>query len=528
LADTVFYQDGADGIGRFKRATSAKPRRQILAKLSYGAAITRLAEADANRVAVVCEQEALTRGQLERRANRMARALIDHGVAHGRLVTVGLANSLEFAIVCVAIWKCGAIPNPISPRLPAVERNSILALAKPALVVGFDDLDHAYPSLPSGFEPSSSLADSPLSDLVSPHERAIASGGSTGRPKLIMLRVPALFDPDTPATVLTPKGCVLVPGPLYHAASFGALTQGLLSGQKVVMMRRFDASRCLELVEQHGVDQILFVPTMMHRIWRLPKSERNRRDVSSLRIVFTGGASCAPWLMRNFIGWLGPDVMHEVYGGTERIGGTLITGREWLEHPGSVGRPTRGTGIRILDPQTGADLANGEIGEIYMMPAGGQGSTYRYVGASAQATDDGWESVGDMGHLDTDGYLYLADRRSDMILSGGRNIYPAHVEAALEEHPAVASSAVIGLLDEDMGQLVHAIVQVTQSVDDDELRDHLRERIVHYAVPRSFERVDGPLRDDAGKVRRWELRASRIAASEVGSAITVSPSRSRL
>jgi len=132
------------------------------------------------------------------------------------------------------------------------------------------------------------------------------------------------------------------------------------------------------------------------------------------------------------------------------------------------------------------------------------------VGADARVTADGWESVGDMGRLDEDGYLYLADRRSDMILSGGRNIYPAQVEAAIEEHPAVASSAVIGLPDEDMGQAVHAIVQTTDTVSDDELRSHLKQRIVHYAIPRSFERVDHALRNEAGKVRRWELRAERI------------------
>ena len=321
----------------------------------------------------------------------------------------------------------------------------------------------------------------------------------------------AEHDPDTPATVLTPKGCVLVPGPLYHAASFGSLTQGLLTGEKVVLMRRFDASRCLALVERHQVDQILFVPTMMHRIWRLPEQERRSRDVSSLRMVLSGGAPCPRWLMRSFIDWLGPDVMHEVYGGTERIGGTFITGHEWLEHPGSVGKPTRATRIRILDPETGADLGTNEIGEIYMMPAGGQGSTYHYVGASAQATEDGWESVGDMGRLDEDGYLYLADRRADMILCGGRNVYPAHVEAAIEEHPAVASSAVIGLPDEDMGQTVHAIIQTTATVTDAALRAHLKERIVHYAIPRTFELVETTLRDDAGKVRRWELRAERIA-----------------
>jgi bile acid-coenzyme A ligase len=214
--------------------------------------------------------------------------------------------------------------------------------------------------------------------------------------------------------------------------------------------------------------------------------------------------------MQHFIEWLGPDVMNEVYGGSERIGGTFISGHEWLQHPGSVGRPMGATKIRIFDPETGENLPCGEIGEIYMLPAGGQGSTYRYLGADSRTNEEGWESVGDMGHLDEDGYLYLADRRSDMILSGGRNIYPAQVEAALEAHPAVASSAVIGLPDDDMGQIVHAIVQTTHAVGDDELRDFLAQHIVHYAIPRSFERVDLPLRDDAGKLRRWELRAARV------------------
>jgi bile acid-coenzyme A ligase len=481
-----------------------------MGRVSYGRAITQLAEADAERIAVLCDDEQLSRGELERRANRMAHAFAAQGVEFGRLVTIGLPNGLEFIIAVIATWKCGAIPNPISPRLPPPEIAGILELAQPALVVGFDDLEHRYPSIPSHFEPPADLPDTPPSDVVSPRERAIASGGSTGRPKLIVLNVPAEHDPDTPATILTPKGCVLVPGPLYHAAAFGSLTQCLLTGEKAILLRRFDASQCLELIERHRVDQILFVPTMMHRIWRLPEAERKARDLSSLRIVFSGSAPCPAWLMRSFIEWLGADVMHEVYGGSERIGGTHITGREWLEHPGSVGRPIGNVGIRILDPGSGAELPNGEIGEVYMMPAGGQGSTYRYVGAEGRINGEGWESIGDMGRLDDDGFLYLADRRTDMILCGGRNIYPAQIEAALEEHPDVASSAVIGLPDEDMGQIVHAILQTTAIVDDDALRIHLRERLVHYAVPRSFERIETPLRDDAGKVRRWELRAERI------------------
>jgi bile acid-coenzyme A ligase len=220
--------------------------------------------------------------------------------------------------------------------------------------------------------------------------------------------------------------------------------------------------------------------------------------------------------MRAFIEWLGPDRMHESFGPSERIGGTYITGREWLAHPGSVGRPTGNAKLRILDPETLEDLPAGEIGEIFMLPPSGPGSTYRYVGANARRTADGWESVGDMGRLDADGYLYLGDRRSDMILSGGRNIYPAEVEAALDEHPAVRSSCVIGLPDEDLGSRVHALVDVVAEVSDAELRAHVAERLVHYKVPGSFERVREPLRDDAGKMRRSALRQERLARGAAG------------
>jgi bile acid-coenzyme A ligase len=215
--------------------------------------------------------------------------------------------------------------------------------------------------------------------------------------------------------------------------------------------------------------------------------------------------------MRAWIEWLGPDVMNEAFGPSERIGGTFITGREWLEHPGSVGR-SMGAGLRIVDPETGRELPPGEMGEIWALPATGSGSTYRYIGAEARRDAEGWESVGDMGWLDEDGYLYLGDRRSDMILTGGRNVYPAEVEAALEEHPAVRSSCVIGLPDEDLGSVVHAIVETAEEVSDEALEAHVAERLAGYKRPRSYERVDHPLRDEAGKVRRSALRAERVAS----------------
>jgi bile acid-coenzyme A ligase len=188
---------------------------------------------------------------------------------------------------------------------------------------------------------------------------------------------------------------------------------------------------------------------------------------------------------------------------------TVIGGRDWLDHPGSVGRPVLGSRFRILDGE-GRDVPAGRTGEVFMMPADGPGSTYRYRGAKARNVD-GWESLGDLGHLDADGYLYLADRSADLILSGGANVYPAEVEAALDSHPAVRSSAVFGLPDDDLGERVHAVVDIGDAqVSAADVLAHVTERLVRYKVPRAVEIVREPLRDDAGKLRRSALRAARL------------------
>jgi bile acid-coenzyme A ligase len=250
---------------------------------------------------------------------------------------------------------------------------------------------------------------------------------------------------------------------------------------------------------------------MMQRIWRLPTEERERFDSSSLVRVMCTGAPSPVWLKQAWIDWLGPEKIWEAYGGSERIAGTQIGGVEWLQHPGSVGKPTEGRKIRVLHPD-GNECAPGEIGEIYMMPSGGQGTTYRYIGAEMPTTGEGWETLGDLGHLDEDGYLYLADRKTDMIVTGGSNVYPAEVEAALDAHPSVRSSAVVGLPDDDLGQQIHAIVDAPAAdVTEDALREHLAARLVRYKIPRSFEFVTEVLRDDAGKLRRSALRDARIA-----------------
>ncbi len=477
---------------------------------SYGAAVRWLAARDPERIAVVHEDRAWSIDALERRSNRLARAYRERGVAEGDLVTLALPNGIEFLEACLATWKLGATPNPISSRLPKRERHAIVDLARPALVVGAPTGEYGErASLPAGFEPGDELDDAPLPDVVPQHARAMTSGGSTGRPKLIVEKTPALCDPESAENGMRVGGTTLVPGPLYHAGPFITAWQQLLCGGRVVVMSRFDAREALALIERHRVDWVLFVPTMMQRIWRLPEAERARADLSSLSRVMCTGAPSPAWLKRAWIEWLGPERIWEAYGGSERIAGTQISGVEWLAHPGSVGRPTGGRKVRVLR-HDGSECAPGEVGELFLLPAGGPGSTYFYVGAEPSATHDGWESLGDMGHLDEDGYLYLADRKLDMVVTGGANVFPAEVEAALDAHPAVRSSCVIGLPDDDLGQRLHALVETAEPVGDDALRAHLAEHLVRYKIPRSFERVDFPLRDDAGKVRRQALREERL------------------
>jgi bile acid-coenzyme A ligase len=478
--------------------------------VSHPRALALHAERKPDAPALIVDDLVVCWRELEAGSNRLARAFAARGVGHGDFVTIALANGAPFVVACFAAWKLGAVPQPISSKLPEAERAAILAEARPALVVGAEAADGCE-TLSADFD-ASGESDAPLPDARSPSRQALASGGSTGRPKLIVDALPAEIDPEVPFYGNEPGTIVLVPGPLYHAAGFVNTTTTLLLGGTVVLMTRFDAAQALALIERHRVAWVSFVPTMLQRIWRLPEQERQRFDLSSLRRVVSSGAPCPDWLFEGCIEWLGPERVFEAYGGTERIGGTLISGAEWLAHRGSVGRPTAGRRIRILDA-AGRDQPPGEIGEVYMMPPGGQGSTYRYLGAESRATADGWESLGDLGYLDADGYLYLVDRRSDMIVSGGANVYPAEVEAAIDAHPAVLSCAVVGLPDPDLGQRVHAIVQADAELSEEALREHLSARLSRVKMPRTLEFVDAPLKDEAGKVRRSALRAARLATA---------------
>jgi bile acid-coenzyme A ligase len=452
----------------------------------------------------------MTRSELDRESDALAFELQRLGVGIGDMVTVALPNSVEWFVAVVALWKLGATPQPVSARLPLRELEAVVSLADPVVVLGVDP--GILPDricLPTGYRAPEPGGPVTLPDVVSPAWKAPTSGGSTGRPKLIVSGDPGLIDPAADATLLLSRdGCLVMPGPLFHNGPIVWSCSALLQGNHVVVLPRFDAEATLAAMAEHRADVVYLVPTMMKRIWSLPTDVRESYDLSELRVVWHLAEPCPPWLKQAWIDWLGPDRIFELYAGTEAQLYTLITGTEWLEHRGSVGRPAGGE-VEICDPD-GHLVPAGTEGEIWLRSARSTPS-YRYVGAEARVRPGGWESLGDMGWLDEDGYLYLGDRAQDMILVGGSNVYPAEVESALNEHPSVRSCAVIGLPDPDRGNRVHAIVEADpDTVSSDELIAFTADRLVAYKRPRTVEFVDAALRDDAGKVRRSALRTDRM------------------
>ena len=482
-----------------------------MAEVSFARRFTDLAAAHPDTVAIICGDQQLTWKELESGANRLARDLEARGVGLGDMVTVALPNSTDWYVAVLSTWKLGAIPQPVSARLPDRELSAIVDLADSKVVLGVDQAvvpDRV--ALPIGYQPSPDLDDSPLPDRVSPAWKAPTSGGSTGRPKLIVSGDPAKmdFDGESPFPYIGVNQRHLMPGPLYHNAPFLISLISLLRDNNIVVLPRFDAEGTLAAIEQYGIETVYVVPTMMRRIWRLPEEVRNKYDLSSLKVLWHIAEPCPPWLKQAWIDWLGPERIIEIYGGTEGQCATIITGNEWLEHRGSVGRPF--IGELVIGDDEGTPLPTGEQGLVWMRWTRDT-PPYQYLGAEPRRIDSGWEALGDIGYVDEDGYLYLCDRLQDMILVGGSNVYPAEVEAAIQEHPAVRSVAVIGLPDEDTGNRIHAIVQVgPEGVSEEELLAFLGERLVRYKLPRTIELTDMELRDDAGKMRRAQLRAERL------------------
>nr|MCW2728288.1 hypothetical protein [Aeromicrobium sp.] len=457
--------------------------------MSIGRAFTLRAEQAPDAVAVRCGDTVLTRRELDTRSNRVAHAWADR-VGHDDLVTIALPNGVDFVLACVATWKLGATPQPLSPRLGAGEREAIVRLAAPSLVVD-GDLE-------------TSDDGSPLPDLAASSWKAPTSSGSTGRPKIVRAAAPATIDPDGRIAPFVPRRAVqLVAGPLFHAAPFVYAMRGLMTGHELVVLPRFDAEVALRTIEQRRITWTMLVPTMMHRIWRLGDDVRGAADVSSVDSILHMGARCAPWLKRAWIDWLGPQRVVEVYAGTESQGLAMITGEEWLARPGSVGRGVSGSQFRVVR-HDGTTARPGELGEIVMRRDGP--ATYSYVGAEATVRD-GWHTLGDSGRMDAEGFLYVEDRLDDVIVTGGVKVQPADVEAVLEEHPSVRSAVAVPHVDEELGQAVHAVVDIAAAeVTEAELAEWTRGRLDPEKRPRSWRLVREPLRADTGKVRRSDHR----------------------
>ncbi|MFD7025615.1 AMP-binding protein, partial [Promicromonospora sukumoe] len=423
--------------------------------------VSRLAEADPDRVvAVAVGGEAavggpggpgadgdalLTAAGLDAAGDRYARELLRRGVRRDDLVTVALPNGLEMLAACVGVWRAGATPQPVSRGLTPGERAAVVAAARPAAVIGFEA--DGVPSLPDGFGlrgpgPVSRADDPPLPDAWARSWKAPTSSGSTGRPKVVLSTAPARMDPERPVAEFLPLGATqLVAGPLTHSATFTYAFRGLLTGHRLVILPRFEERAVLDAIERHGVTWALLVPTMLHRLLRLPAAERDPARVRTLETVLHLGSPCAPALKRAVLDWLGPERVVEVYAGSESNGLTMIRGDEWLRRPGSVGRPVGGTRVRVLRDD-GSEAAPGETGQVWLHR--GPDPAYRYLGAAGRRRADGWDTLGDLGRLDADGWLWVTDRADDVIVRGGEKVYPVEVERVLEEHPAVRGALAFG------------------------------------------------------------------------------------
>ena len=465
------------------------------------------AERDPGRPALTFPDRVITRLELEQASNRRARQLAAHGVKAGDVVIISLENSPAYYEVALGLWKVGATPLHVSHKLTQREFDEIVSLAKPRLVIGEGS--------PIASEPTDAFDDTPLPVVISKPWKIATSGGSTGRPKLIVDPHGAVWGIDKFVFRREPDATIVNPGPLHHSAFFSQMIGGLWEGAHIVEMGGFEPEKWLALVDKYKATWAYLVPTMMARIARLPKDVRERYDISSIKTLFHMASICPPWVKRAWIEWLGPDVVWEVYGGTERFGSTSIGGADWLQHPGSVGRPRPGIEVTVFN-EAGQTAQAGEVGEIYFRNAAGVHSTFSYIGDKVRERGE-WASFGDLGWMDEDGYLFLADRRTDLINCDGVNIYPAEIEGQIDALEGVIDSVVVGAPHDDYGQAPHAFVQLRPDApawSEKSLLAAMQDRLSPDKLPRAVTFVQEPIRNEAGKVRRsiWRERAAAGAS----------------
>ncbi len=496
------------------------------------------AQRDPERLALVDPSgRQWSRGELLARANRLVHGLRSEGMQTGDCLAVVLPNSAEMIALYLAAGQAGWYLVPINTHLTAGEIAYILQDSEAKIFVGAERFAPACSGAAreAGLRPEQCFALGsipgfrPLDDLergqpaTMPPDRTAGqvmnyTSGTTGRPKGVRRRL-SPYDPDTVFSMyawflamfgIQPENdnVHLTGSPLYHTAVLLFAGASLHFGHAVVLMDKWTPEACLDIVQRYRTTTTHMVPTQFHRLLALPEDVKRRYDVSSWRHVIHAAAPCPVEVKRRMLDWWGP-VIYEYYAASEG-GGTIVTPEEWLKYPGTVGRAWPGAEIRILDDE-GRDCPPGVPGTVYMK-LGQADFEYHKDKAKTEANRrEGFFTVGDVGYLNEEGYLFLCDRKIDMIISGGANIYPAEIESVLLTHPKVADAAVFGIPHEDWGEEVKAVIEPAPDVQPgpelaEELLAFCRERLASYKCPRSIDFIDQMPRDPNGKLYKRKLR----------------------
>jgi long-chain acyl-CoA synthetase len=503
------------------------PHADRASMTQQGMAIAYWASIAPDRMAVHAGAGTRSFAQLNQRANQLVRALRRRGLRAGDAVALMCSNRPEFAEVYVACMRAGWRLTPINWHLTASEAGYIVADCEAKAFIADEQLATAAAGAAANATGiTAALAVGGYIDGFADYEQVVTpengsdiddpspggtmlyTSGTTGRPKGVYRDQPLALVTDVYG--YRDHHVHLCTGPLYHAAPLGISLQiPLLCGVGVVVMESWDARQALRLIEQHRVSHTHMVPTMFHRLLALPDDVRQRYDLSSLRFILHGAAPCPVNVKQAMIEWLGP-IVHEYYAATEAAG-TSVDARTWLTKPGTVGKPQPPGQVIVADEEAQA-LPDGRIGLLWLKaPAEGRFRYFKDAAKTRGSYRGDYFTLGDMGYLDADGFLFLTDRSANLIISGGVNIYPAEVDAVLLDHPAVADVATIGVPNDEWGEEVKAVVELRpahapSAVLAAELIDFCRGRLAHYKCPRSVDFTDRLPRQDNGKIYKRLLR----------------------
>jgi bile acid-coenzyme A ligase len=484
--------------------------------LSMGARLQQTAKALGDAVAVrtirgIDDYTELTWAALNERSERLARRLLDLGVEDKPATVVLITrDAVKHAVYAYAAWKAGQTILCLSPGLGSAEGPAILSRLGRTITLGakleWDTGEWLDEGQAAGDEGS-------LADRVANPMLLITTGGSTGIPKLVDVIGPGQFVPGDflgglgTALKRRPRAKAFIMTPLSHGAGAATAYMATFEECEMTSLEKFDPDSALWAIEAFGLEQITMVPTMMHRMLR--SLQFNPSRLRSIRSLCHTGMHCDAQDKEAWIEAIGADKVLEVWGSTESVGHAVIAGDEWLKHRGSVGRPVN-CRVRILSPE-GRELPTGEVGEIFVQPlAGTVDPDTKYFGSKQKMkSNNGYVSFGDLGSVDSEGYIYVAGRTDDMIITGGANVYPDELEILIRRLPDVIDCVVVGRPHSDLGLCVHAVIAMhpgAPQMELDKLRGQLAGQISAYKLPRSVEYVAGIQRSDAGKVRRKSYR----------------------